>query len=107
MKDSTTFQKTFTICRYHEYFLEKEGNASKKLRDILDNAMDSGVKKNTRIMLDRLLTYAAFGLIIMLVGLMVLDPLAKIASFAIGIFLFAYGIIGGINHILRLSKARK
>ena len=105
MKDTSTFQKTFTICQYHLDFLEGiNQNTSATLRDLLDKAINTDNKHNSREIRDKSVIFISFSMVVFLLGYSIPELYVKVGAFVIGGFLLCYGSIGGLLNVLRLSK---
>ena len=104
-ENNALFQKTFTIYQYHLDFLEEQDeNASNALRKELDGLINAKNKNKKKENYDNVFNFMGFGMILFLLSFVLVEPPAKIASVAIGAFLFGYGAIGGIKNILQQAR---
>lgn len=102
------FWKNFGISQKHLDFLERiNSNTSLALRTVLDSIMRNEKKLFNKQEIDKMITYAAMGLICWLIAFLFTNAVIILVSMSIGSFLFGYGIIGWCWNVLQLKREKK
>lgn len=106
-ESDTTLQKTFTIFPRHIVFLEGVNeNTSLALRTVLDSIVSGENQLRKKQIIDGMVTYVSFGLICMLLSYIVSNVCIMLVCIMLGVFLFAYGLIGGVLGALQRTGFR-
>ena len=90
--------KSFGLYERHITFLNtiNEDNHASALRTVLDSIINGQEQTHKKQMLDNTLNYIALGFILCFIGYVVDILPAKAILFCFGIFMFSYGMIGGV-----------
>jgi len=100
-----TVQTAFHIYPSHLEFLEKiNSNRSLALRTVLDSIQNSEDLNKRKENLDHIITFTSFGLICWMLSYIFTDFIITAVSIFLGVFLFAYGIVGGVINALQRTK---
>jgi hypothetical protein len=98
----------FTLYDKHIDFLDQinNNNRSGALQTVLDSIINGEEQTQRRHYLDQSIHYATYGAILLFLSYLI--PLeARIAAIVTGVFLFAYGIIGGVQLAVSSTKRHR
>lgn len=109
MNDETAEIVSFTLYQRHINLLDRvnKDNRAAALRTILDSIQNGEEQTTRRQRLDNSIMYACIGLLSLIISYLFNNPLPRIVSIGLGVFLFAYGIIGGMEHKIRRTITRE
>ena len=103
--DTSTFQKTFTICQYHLDFLKTiDDNDSYALRKLLDKSMVDVDKEKKKQARDIGVMMIGFGCMMYILGVSDINLAGRLISFCAGSFFIVYGVMEGFWNVLQLRK---
>ena len=90
--------RNFGLYERHISFLNQinEDNHASALRTVLDSIINGHEQIKRKQMLDNTLNYIALGFILCFIGYLTDLLPVKAIIFCFGIFMFSYGIIGGV-----------
>lgn len=95
----------FSLYDKHIQFLDKinSNNRSGALQTVLDSIINGEEQAQRKQYLDQSIHYATYGALLLFISyLMPLE--ARLFAITGGVFLFAYGIIGGVQHAVSSTK---
>jgi len=102
------FSKNFMIAQEHIDFLDKiNKNNSLALRTILNSIIRYTQYENRIKIIDKLLTRASMGFILILISYILNNTYLTTISICCGVFLVVYSIIGGFIDAVQLSKYKR
>ena len=90
--------------RHLDLFDNVNENPSVAVRIILDSIINGQDKEEKRKQKDTLISFVALGLMFFFISFLMSNPLAMLVCNGIGVFLFAYGAMGGVKNALSRTK---
>jgi len=97
--------KNFSVYSRHLRLLNTidQNNQSGALQRVLDSVIDGTEQATRKKILDNSINYASYGAILLFISYL-LPLIPRFIAICTGIFLFAYGIIGGVTLALSSPK---
>jgi len=90
--------------RHFDFFDSVNENPSVAARIILDSIINGQDKVEKKKQNDNLISFTALGLMFFFISYLIYNPMIMLVCIGIGVFLFAYGVIGSVKNALSRTK---